>query len=87
MPQDIRLRARLVDSGSITGSQGFSLGETVFRIGRHPNSDLVISKDTVSAHHATIEFRQNQDVIIDQNSTTKTLLNGTELEPKKPYNL
>jgi len=87
MPQDIRLQARLVDSGTITGSPEFSLGETVFNIGRNPTSDLVISEPTVSARHAVIEFRQNQYFIIDQHSTNRTLLNGTELKPEKPYNL
>jgi hypothetical protein len=87
MPQNIRLQARLIDSGNSTGGPDFPISESVFRIGRHPASDLVISENTVSARHATVEFRQNEYVIIDQNSTNKTLLNGTELRPKKPYNL
>jgi|GEM_PF-732422 len=87
MPPAIRLKARLIDSENITDSQDFPLGQSVFRIGRHPASNLVLTEPTVSGRHAAIEFQEDQYVIIDQNSTNKTRLNGTELEPQKPYQL
>lgn len=87
MSPAIRLKARLIDSENITDSQDFPLGQSVFRIGRHPASNLVLTEPTVSGRHAAIEFQEDQYVLIDQNSTNKTLLNGTELEPQKPYQL
>ena len=87
MPQDIRLKARLIDTDKTTDRPDFPLGRSVFRIGRHPASDLVITEGTVSGRHAAIEFQQDQYVIIDQNSTNKTRLNGTELKPQTPYHL
>ncbi len=87
MSPAIRLKARIIDSENITDSQDFPLGESVFRIGRHPASNLVLTEATVSGRHAAIEFQQDQYVLIDQNSTNKTWLNGTELEPQKPYRL
>jgi len=87
MSPAIRLKARLIDSENITDSKDFPLGQSVFRIGRHPASNLVLTEPTVSGRHAAIEFQQDQYVLIDQNSTNKTLLNGTELEPQKPYQL
>jgi hypothetical protein len=82
-----RLKARLIDSDNITDSPDIHLGHSVFRVGRHPASDLVITESTVSGRHAAIEFQQDQYVIIDQKSTNKTWLNGTELKPQKPYQL
>ncbi len=87
MPPATRLKARLIDSDNITESPAISLGHSVFRVGRHPASDLVITETTVSGRHAAIEFQQDQYVIIDQKSTNKTWLNGTELKPQKPYQL
>jgi len=87
MSPAIRLKARLIDSENITDNQDFPLGQSVFRIGRHPASNLVLTEPTVSGRHAAIEFQEDQYVLIDQNSTNKTLLNGTELEPQKPYQL
>ena len=47
----------------------------------------MLTEATVSGRHAAIEFQEDEYVIIDQNSTNKTRLNGTELEPQKPYQL
>jgi hypothetical protein len=82
-----RLKARLIDSDQTTERPDFPLGQSVFRIGRHPASDLVITESTVSGRHAAIEFQQDGYVIIDQKSTNKTWLNGTELKPQKAYQL
>jgi len=87
MSPAIRLKARLIDSENITDSQDFPLGQSVFRIGRHPASNLVLTEPTVSGRHAAIEFQEDQYILIDQNSTNKTRLNGTELDPQKPYQL
>jgi hypothetical protein len=87
MPPATRLKARLIDSDNVTDSPDFPLGQSVFRIGRHPASDLVLAEKTVSGRHAAIEFQEDQYVLIDQNSTNKTRLNGTELKPQKAYQL
>jgi hypothetical protein len=87
MPQEIRSAARLIDADNIAGEADIPIGQSRFIIGRHPVNDLVISENTISSRHAAIELRQGQYVIIDQGSTNKTRLNGTELEPRKPYKL
>jgi len=87
MPPAIQLKARLIDSDNITDNPDIPLGQSVFRIGRHPASDLVITESTVSGRHAAIEFQQDQYVISDQKSTNKTWLNGKELKPQKSYPL
>jgi len=87
MPPATRLKARLIDSDNIIDNPDIPLGQSVFRIGRHPASDLVITESTVSGRHAAIEFQQDQYVIVDQKSTNKTWVNGKELKPQKPYPL
>ncbi len=87
MAPEPRLKARLIDSDNTTDRPDIPLGESVFRVGRHPASDLVITESTVSGRHAAIEFQEDAYVIIDQKSTNKTWLNGTELKPQKPYQL
>ena len=87
MPPSTRLKARLIDSDNIIDNPDIPLGQSVFRIGRHPASDLVIPESTVSGRHAAIEFQQDQYVIVDQKSTNKTWVNGEELKPQKPYPL
>ncbi|MCP3953994.1 MAG: protein kinase [Desulfobacterales bacterium] len=87
MAHETRLKARLIDSGDTTDSPDFPVGQSVFRVGRHPASDLLITESTVSGRHAAIEFQQDAYVIIDQKSTNKTWLNGTALKPQKPYQL
>ncbi|MFH1985569.1 MAG: protein kinase [Pseudomonadota bacterium] len=84
---NIRHQARLVDTENTSGKPDFRIGGTVFRIGRHPSSDLILTQGTVSGRHAIIELRQNQYVVIDQKSTNKTRLNGEILEPERPYTL
>ena len=68
MSPAIRLKARLVDSENITDSQDFPLGQSVFRIGRHPASNLVLTEATVSGRHAAIEFQR----IVDEFLATLT---------------
>jgi hypothetical protein len=87
MPPRVRCQARLIDVNNIADRPEIRLGQSVFAIGRHPGSDLVLSRGTVSARHAVIEFRQNQYFLIDQKSTNKTRLNGETLTPQQPYAL
>jgi len=51
--------------------------KAVFRLGRDPENDFCIEKDCVSAVHATIEYRSDEDAfhIKDQRSTNRTFVN------------
>ncbi len=41
----------------------------------------------VSRPHAKVVFREGDYYLIDLNSTNRTRINGTELEPQRPYGL
>jgi hypothetical protein len=58
----------------------------VFRIGRHPDSNLVIKADTkVSRHHATILLKDVAYVLQDNGSSNGTSFNGKKI--KAPHEL
>ncbi|MBL7179586.1 MAG: protein kinase [Desulfobacterales bacterium] len=77
-------QARLLDVGNISKSPSMLISKPVFKIGRHPASDFVIEQKTISGRHAVIEQKQNGYFIVDQNSTNKTRVNGTVLDPNIP---
>lgn len=54
-------------------------------IGRDPKSDVSVSDDQVSAHHADLVFRLDEKryILMDHNSTNGTFVNETEIEPRK----
>ena len=82
-----------VISGS-TGAQGYQAqfyfdsgplsGQTVIlsdgmTIGRSESNTLVIADQTVSGQHGKIEYKGNNFVIVDLNSTNGTLVNGNKI--------
>ena len=87
MSQNNDYEARLIDINKISNSPYLLIDKPVFKIGRHPTSDFVIKKNTVSGKHATIEHKQGEFYIVDQNSSNKTRINGAELDPKVPTQL
>jgi pSer/pThr/pTyr-binding forkhead associated (FHA) protein len=84
---DNTLQARLLDVHNISNKPSLLIRKPVFSIGRHPASDFVLEQKTVSGRHAVIEQQQSGYFIVDQNSTNKTRVNGTELDPNIPKQL
>jgi hypothetical protein len=69
--------ATLRDLGGHTGQELHPLKKPTTRIGRDPETnEVVILQDTVSAQHATIEFRDGSFHLRDLRSRNGTFLNG-----------
>ena len=65
------------ESGPLTGqTKPISVGMS---IGRSDKNDLVIQDGTVSGQHCKIEYRGNQYMITDMNSTNGTIVNGNKV--------
>lgn len=80
-------RAALLDINNITGKKTFFIDKRINTIGRDPNNDVFIPKDTVSSLHATIEYKDGFFFLEDQRSKNRTSLSGTEIEPHSPKRL
>jgi pSer/pThr/pTyr-binding forkhead associated (FHA) protein/Mg-chelatase subunit ChlD len=80
-------KAALIDVNNITGTKSFILEKRITMIGRDPNNDIVIAKDTISSFHAVIEYRDGSFYLEDQRSRNKTILAGEELLPQSPRRL
>ncbi len=54
-------------------------------IGRDPKSDVRLSDDQASAHHADLVFRPEEQrfILMDHNSTNGTFVNDEEIEPRR----
>jgi pSer/pThr/pTyr-binding forkhead associated (FHA) protein len=67
---------------SLEGSGGFEREFTQLEIfvGRDVNCDFPIGDDTVSAHHAHLNFHHNQWWVEDLHSKNGTYLNGERVE-------
>jgi pSer/pThr/pTyr-binding forkhead associated (FHA) protein/Mg-chelatase subunit ChlD len=76
--------AFLIDLGQITDRGTYKIDKRVIRIGRAQGEtsqhlEVAIPKETVSALHATVEFRDGSFYLIDQRSTNGTHLNGKRI--------
>jgi pSer/pThr/pTyr-binding forkhead associated (FHA) protein/Mg-chelatase subunit ChlD len=80
-------RAVLIDLNNITGTSTFSLDKQISLIGRDPNNDVVIPKNTISSFHAVIEYKDGFFYLEDQRSMNKTILAGEDLKPHLPRRL
>ena len=77
--------------GWLVGLNGSSRGESFpIRmgrnvIGRDRRSDIVITDDQASSHHADLVFRpeERRFILMDHNSTNGTYVNETEIEPRR----
>lgn len=56
------------------------LREGATTLGRLPGQDLVLSDPLVSRRHAVVEHKDGNYVVVDQNSTHGTFLNGKRIE-------
>lgn len=77
--------------GWLVGLNGSSRGESFAVrmgrnvIGRDRRSDIVISDDQASSHHADLVFRpeERRFILMDHNSTNGTYVNESEIEPRR----
>jgi len=84
MPQAV-----LLDVGKAVSPESLTLplNKNVLRIGRGKGNDIVISKETVSSFHATIEFKDGYFYLEDLRSTNGTRLNNDKLRHNDPVRL
>jgi len=71
-------------SGSTRG-QSFEVRVGRNVLGRDRRSDVVVSDDQASAHHADLVFRPEEKrfILMDHNSTNGTYVNEVEIEPRR----
>jgi hypothetical protein len=77
--------------GWLVGLSGAGRGESFpVRIGRNvlgrdKRSDIIITDDQASSHHADLVFRpeERRFILMDHNSTNGTYVNETEIEPRR----
>jgi pSer/pThr/pTyr-binding forkhead associated (FHA) protein len=77
--------------GWLVGLNGSSRGESFpVRIGRNVlgrdrRSDIVVTDDQASSHHADLVFRpeERRFILMDHNSTNGTYVNEVEIEPRR----
>lgn len=77
--------------GWLVGLNGATRGESFpVRIGRNVlgrdrRSDIVITDDQASSHHADLVFRpeERRFILMDHNSTNGTYVNEAEIEPRR----
>ena len=71
-------------NGAMRGeSYAIRIGRNV--LGRDRRSDVVVSDDQASAHHADLVFRPEEKrfILMDHNSTNGTYVNEMEIEPRR----
>jgi len=79
--------AQLMDMQKLVSDQPLELNKRSISIGREPNNDVTIPKETVSGFHATIEFKNGYFHLEDQRSSNGTSLNDRKIEANQPIRL
>jgi len=84
MPQAV-----LIDVGKAVSPETLTLPlkKDVLRIGRDKGNDIIISRETVSSFHATIEYKDGYFYLEDLRSTNGTRLNNDKLRHNEPVRL
>ena len=79
--------ADLIDVENVTGKKTLALNKKNTKIGRNPDNDIAIVRDTVSGFHAMIEYKDGFFYLEDQGSMNKTYLNEEKIAPYVPKRL
>lgn len=71
-------------SGSLRG-ESFAIRSGRNVIGREKRSDIVVSDELASTHHADLVYRpeERRFILMDHNSTNGTYVNDEEIEPRR----
>jgi pSer/pThr/pTyr-binding forkhead associated (FHA) protein len=69
----------IVRSGAQAGDR-FTLGDGPVRLGRHPDSEIMLDDITVSRRHATIERKPEGYVVTDAGSLNGTYVNQERID-------
>lgn len=77
--------------GWLVGISGSTRGESyVVRMGRNtigraPKSDVIVTDDQASGHHADLVYRPEEKrfILMDHNSTNGTFVNEEEISPRR----
>ena len=82
-------QAELIDAENVVTETDLSipLEKSVVKIGRDDSNDIVISKDSISSLHATIEYRNGYYYLEDHRSTNGTKLNDMKVNENAPMRL
>ena len=80
-------KAQLMDTKNVVSDQPLELNKRSITIGREPNNDVSIPKETVSGFHATIEYKNGYFYVEDQRSANGTSLNDRRIEANTPIRL
>jgi len=74
------------DDGEVV--QEYPLDKAEIKIGRAPDSDILLSKDKLtSRRHATVRYENNQYILQDERSANGTFINGQQIEEMVPQAL
>ena len=68
----------LVKSESLEAE--YLLTKVVVTVGRHPNNIITVQQEAVSRHHAKIEKKDDQFILVDLNSSNGTFVNGRRIK-------
>ena len=73
----------VVEQGKQAG-QEFRLSRPTVLLGRDPDSDIALTEQGVSRHHARLEQSPQGWTVIDLGATNGTFVNGRRIPPHKP---
>jgi pSer/pThr/pTyr-binding forkhead associated (FHA) protein/Mg-chelatase subunit ChlD len=79
--------AELLDEQGVISKDRIEINKSTVTIGRDPNTDITIPKETVSALHATIKYQDNVFFLEDQRSSNFTRLNNKKIPANQPIAL
>ncbi len=86
LPEPPRPMATLVFYLDDSTSMTHTLEPGTTTVGRHPDSIIVLDCPSVSGHHAVIELQDDDCLVIDQQSSNGTRVNGVNIEEAKLQN-
>jgi pSer/pThr/pTyr-binding forkhead associated (FHA) protein/Mg-chelatase subunit ChlD len=69
----------IFDLSNATGNKSLKLTKSLVTIGREEGNDIVIAQSTISAQHATIEYKHGYFYLADNRSTNGTFLNNNRV--------
>ena len=53
------------------------------RVGRSPDNDLVLARDSISGHHAHLMLHEGDALLVDEDSTNGTWVNGERVSTRR----